>query len=272
MDLGPSGGADFVDCYFVFFSIFLDVHQLHVFIIIFKYLYYIFLIKKVISLSYRDARLAVRGAVQPVSTRRLSSQQQVTQRQQTDARGAFIHVLKRSISDVNIPLALPAPVEKKTSLYVSKYSDFTRQFAGALRDSQKTVPAPSSVAIPLNKRNTQTHERLTAALQSSLNRVSRAPIVLSTNYMRPVKEHTSESDAELKQAMKSLFGEQSVFVSRANVSATKSAVPFWQRTFELRPFAFIENLFSSQNLQRRSLIIQQLKEVHYGKNNRNNLN
>lgn len=179
------------------------------------------------------------------------------------SRGSFIHVLQRSVGDVSVKES-SAPKPAQNSAYVSKYSDFTKQFMGALRDAerQRLLPAPVSLDRAVHKE--KEYNRLTSALQSTLNRVSSAPVLLRSEFMRPVVE---EADQEVREDVQRLFDTQSVFASRFLEDAPQPR--FWERRIDFRPFALFEKYFRPD--ERRQSMIQQLKEVHYGKDNRNNL-
>ena len=180
------------------------------------------------------------------------------------SRGSFIHVLQRSVSDVSLHEEKPAAKPVQHSSYVSKYADFTRQFAGALRDArdvqrQGLLPAPISLQRAVHKE--KEYQRMTSALQSSLNRVSGMPVLLRPEFMRPVVEESEQ----VRQDVQRLFPE-SVFASR--FPEEPSQLRFWKRR-DFQPFAFLTNYFKQD--QRRQSLIQQLKEAHYDENNRNHI-
>jgi len=179
-------------------------------------------------------------------------------------RGSFIHVLQRSVGDVSLQEERQPTRQPQNSSYVSKYSDFTRQFMGALRDAshQRLLPAP--IALERAARKEQDYQRMTSALQSTLNRVSSMPVLLRPEFMRPVVD---EAEDGVRNDVHQLFGD-SAFVSRfPEEPAQREPERFWNRRFEL--FSFLGS-YLQPNQQRQSMI-RQLKEVHYGKNNRDNI-
>jgi hypothetical protein len=205
------------------------------------------------------AGFSVRGVVkQP--TRRGRQRYARKQKRTRKKRGAILHVMKRS-----------ANVTQLSGVLQSRTTGsglFSREFLGALKAAKGTADKPGR-----GQRKQQEHIRLTAALQSALNKASSSPVLLDAparakkqtkhtsvkSVKAPYPSSRTENEAEIRSAMRELFSSDS-----SPVTPVEPQRGFFQRLLNLR-IEFTHLPFGRREQRnRRSEMLQALKEQHRG--------